>query len=56
MFKAYRYVKVCCSICKKRHSCLKFERIQRNEAIDYGTLKAMANCPVWDPEKKEKGR
>jgi hypothetical protein len=54
MFKAYRYVKVCCGICKKRHSCLRFERIERNEAIDYGTLKSMANCPVWDPESKKK--
>ena len=53
MMKAYRYVKVCCGICKKRDSCINFERIQRNEVINYKTLKDMANCPVWDPESKK---
>lgn len=56
MLKTYRYVKVCCGICKKRCSCVRYERIARDEEIDYKTLKDMANCPVWDPEKKEKGR
>lgn len=54
MYKAYRYVKICCGICKNRNSCIKFERIQRGEAIDYGTLIVMANCLAWDPESKKK--
>jgi len=56
MLKTYRYVKICCGICKKRSACIRYERIARDEEIDYKTLKDMANCPVWDPEKKEKGR
>jgi len=56
MLTTYRYVKIRCGICKKQNYCIQFERIQRNEAIDYKTLRDMANCPVWDPEKKEKGR
>lgn len=54
MSKSYRYVRICCGICKYRDACIKYERIQRGEAIDYGTLKAMANCDRWDPESKKK--
>jgi len=56
MGQAYRYVKTVCGICKKRQECYNGRRIERGEAIDYGTLRVMANCDNWDPEKKEKGR
>jgi len=54
MSKAYWSVRTYCGICRYRDGCVKFERIQRGEDIDSGTLMSMANCPVWDPEKKEK--
>jgi len=44
MFKAYRYVKTVCGICKKRQECYNGRRIERNEAIDYGTLRVMATA------------
>lgn len=54
MSKAYRYVKTCCSICKNRTDCRGYRKIETGQAMDYGTLKVMANCSRWDPEKKEK--
>ena len=54
MSKAYRYVKSACCICKKRHDCMGWRKMQLGEAMDYGTLMAMANCDRWDPENKEK--
>jgi len=55
MGKAYRYVALCCSVCKNRKECYNGRRIARKEAIDYGTLQVMANCPGWTPEKKNSG-
>ena len=54
MSKAYRYVKICCSICKHRMDCMGYRKIEKNQAMDYGTLMVMANCDRWDPEGKEK--
>ena len=54
MGQAYRYVKTLCGVCKKRQECYNWRRIVRNEAIDYGTLRSIANCQNWDPEKKKK--
>ena len=54
MGQAYRYVKTVCGICKKRQECYNGRRIERGEAIDYGTLRVMANCDNWDPENKKK--
>lgn len=53
MSQAYRYVKSACCICKKRHDCTGWRKIELGEAIDRGTLIVMANCYRWDPEKKE---
>lgn len=55
MGKAYRLVKTLCSICKNRMDCMGYRRIEKGQAIDYGTLMVMANCDRWDPEKKEEG-
>lgn len=54
MSKAYRYVKDSCGLCTKRHDCLGWRKIDLREVVDYGTLMSMANCPRWNPEKKEK--
>lgn len=54
MSKAYRYVKICCSICKNRMDCMGYRRIEKNQPMEYGMLMSMANCDRWDPEKKEK--
>ena len=54
MGKAYRYVYTVCRVCKNKANCRGWRRIERNEAIDYGTLKVMANCDRWDPEKRGK--
>lgn len=55
MSKAYRYVKSLCSICKKRHDCLRWRQIELGEGMFYGTLWSMANCRRWDPEKQKEG-
>lgn len=54
MTKGFLYVKTCCGMCKKRITCGNYRMLTTKQAIDSTRLKSMANCPLWDPEKKEK--
>lgn len=54
MSQAYRWIKSKCGICKNRHDCYGWRKIELGEAMEYGMLEAMAGCYRRDPENTKK--